>query len=179
MSEQGDLIIRTVKQAKDIYEQIGLLLQEADSMMANRGWEIYGSTARYGSASVHNPREWVPSRPVRYYSRADKPDQHKILSAVVFDDDEPEALSQSLLIATTLYASNPEGPKPISYESDSSSWYLRFTPRDVDGKISEIKPRGNEKRDMRSVKCFAIPLLDVTDSTVLETRVIGPFAGET
>jgi hypothetical protein len=175
MSEQGEIIIASIKQVKDICEQVGLLLQEADAMMDKAGWKTFSSTAKYGSAAVYNPRSWVPSRAVRFYTNKTKPDQQIVMSAVLYDDDDPGNLVEPLLITAALIAKNADGPAPEGSELDPPSWFFQHSSRSIDGEFEDLIPAEkapDDKRDLRLVRILALPLVDIANSAVLKQRVI-------
>jgi len=180
MSEQGKIIIDSIRQVKNIYKQIADLLQTADALMSEAKWESCGNIAVYGSAAIYNPKQWLPSAPVRAYACNSKPAETKILT-VLLDDEKNKNFDDPLVIATTLHATSYEGPTPVWHFEDCTWWYLHRPDQSKNSELQSFNPRDicpEEKRELESIQVFAVPLVDVTEGEALNNYIIKKFVGK-
>lgn len=65
----GQDVLKTIEYVRDFYRQVSLLLQDADRLMGERGWECsHGSRAIHGeTGSLQSTQKWIPDVVFRFY----------------------------------------------------------------------------------------------------------------
>jgi archaellum biogenesis ATPase FlaH len=68
MSEDGEKILKFVKEIRKLCHNMSLLLMTVDEQMGSKDWEKAGNTAiADSSASVDIPERWFPETIFRFY----------------------------------------------------------------------------------------------------------------
>jgi hypothetical protein len=101
MNETGTNIVKAVREFRELYKQIGLLLQTADDPMGKQDWEPLTSQAVSGSSMVDRTVEWLRSYAFRVYTNAEIVNRLAFIS-VILDDPHAKAaerVTEALLSA--------------------------------------------------------------------------------
>jgi hypothetical protein len=183
-SLDGPQFLGAIQQARRLLHDIGKLLQEADGLMGEAEWKPrtgVGSTAlAEWSASVHNPRQWVPYCAFRFYEHTSMPRFIPCIS-VILDSDSPKVRRISEpLINGILYEYEPGEPLPTSSSLYSSaSWHLDLPNRADDGTVCSIEPRRVWAKwswiTAKRMQSFALPLVSIKDGQTLSSTIVEPL----
>jgi hypothetical protein len=175
MNDTDRNIVNAVKQIKELYKQIGLLLEHADELMADRDWESYGNQCVGGSNSLKKPTEWLPSYVFRMYHKG----KRVAFIAAILDDPKgraEERLTQPLLSAGWYDYGKNRRVKGLLYGWTDS--HLEFANRKDDGSIMTTEdPEWLETDKTKVVRfsSFAIRLVSIQNAPDLRDRVIQPL----
>lgn len=180
MNNDAIIIVQTVRQMKQIYEQVSLLLQSSDGIMQKEQWQNNGSTTYYGSAAIYNPTQWLPSVAQRAYTNEDYPNQRKLI-AVMLEDESYRADFEPLIIGTTLVGNDQDESFPEWSSWDAYWWHWNFVPESKNGVINKIDPTEKypqDKRKLSEVLTFSLPLIDIKNGEALKVHVIDKLLGD-
>lgn len=174
MNNDAAIIVQTVRQMKQIYEQVSLLLQAADGIMQKERWDNNGSTAYYGSAAIYNASQWLPSVAQRAYTHEDYPNKRKLI-AIMLEDENYHADFEPLIVGTTLVGNHQDSSFPEWTSWDSYWWHWNFVPESTNGITNKIDPAEKypqDKRKLSEITTFSLPLIDIKNGEELKEQVI-------
>lgn len=183
MSEDGQNILKMIKQNNKLYGQVSLLLQTADEQMEMKGWEAYNSTAMYGMSKIlSDPKRWFPNYLFRFYEHDDC-ENIVVYISILLDDDiygrYETKLSEPLITAG--FFDYGKGKEADEWEYWYAKWYGFHREIDKDdGTIYEAEKNWktkweeklNDKFDFESYKCFGYPLISITSAVEIESKII-------
>ncbi|MCH7535860.1 MAG: hypothetical protein IH948_09005 [Bacteroidetes bacterium] len=182
MSEEGKNIFNAVKQVREFFEKISLLLTTTDALMKEYRWlPAQGTTARsYGSATLHTPKQWLPYEIFRFY----KNDEYKnllICISVILDDLEGKYSIKEPLICGSIFDYLSGNDVGDSWETWYARWHLSSPTRKDDGTFTEFDPNKNlhdeKSHKVMHISTMALPLVNISDANKLEERIINPLIG--
>jgi hypothetical protein len=186
---QGVDTLRAVRQIRELLVEISLLLKTADDQMKERDWhEKIGNICVSGaSQSLQNPRWWMPHKLHRYY----KHDRwsHRLVAISVILDAEPEY--KDLVVeplASGIVFDYGDGQlmgTMTAEQYDYAGWHIYmpgYMPeRKRDGTVlvcgNPEKEWPKDKCKARRVASFALPLVDISDSDLLLTKLVERLVG--
>ena len=173
MNEDSRIIVDTIRQMKLIYQQVSRFLETSDSLMRESGWGTESSTAKYGSAALNNPTNWLPSVAMRAYMSDDFPDTKRLLAIQLDKDNEPD---YEPIIIGTILVKNDIGDGSFDWKDwDSYWWYREYSSQNKEGLIEKIEPQvvyPKDKRGLTSVHVFALLLIGIDNSESLKNEAI-------
>lgn len=177
MSAPGDGITTALRSTADFFESLANLLQSAAAQMAPAGWKPLNNTALYGgSASILNPRQWLPQDAFRLMALAGNTDLLAFISVLLDDYNDPAAVPQPLLSAGWLDFS--PGAFDTRYVNTFSRIFLALDDQRADGVLRPAAPeridRG-QRHGMSQAWVLALPLVEISSAEVLEQRVVSPL----
>jgi len=187
LTEDGPKILEAIHYVRSLMEQISLLLQTCDNLLGEQGWEcIHGSTAVWeSSASLMNPKHWVPKDAFRLYMRADKSWSGIVFVSVLLDDvmEGYRSFSEPVITAACLVNN-----KATSYDDIRKSgyhyWWSRFygwDGSDHDGHIIDTDMQDTAETETRDIKhlikraTFGYPLVMIKDANDLKEKIVDPL----
>jgi hypothetical protein len=92
MSEDGEKILKFVKEIRKLCHNMSLLLMTVDEQMGSKDWEKAGNTAiADSSASVDIPERWFPENIFRFYINTKYPNILVFVS-ILLDDIESKII---------------------------------------------------------------------------------------
>ncbi len=166
MSEDGEQILKFVKEIRKLCHQMSLLLMTVDEQMGSKGWEKAGvknknTAIADSSASVETPERWFPETIFRFYINTKYPVEIK----------EP--------LITAGYFDNGTNNKVDKWEYYYARLYGDMENRIDDGRIYASKENWQEDWDpechFQSYKCFGLPLILITNASDIESKIIKPL----
>lgn len=182
MSEDGEKILKFVKEIRKLCHNMSLLLMTVDEQMGSKDWEKAGNTAiADSSASVDIPERWFPETIFRFYKNTKYPNILVFVS-ILLDDIEyyakyPEEIKEPLITAG--YFDCGEGEKVEHWEYYYAKCYGDTENRIDDGRIYQSKENWKEEwgetYNFQSYKCFGIPLISITNASDIESKIIKPL----
>jgi hypothetical protein len=94
VSNEGENILKLVRQMRQLCEQISLLLRTVDEQMTKADWNSETNTAiADSSSSILNPAYWIPIVIFRFYRHKDCPNRLRRFSAYFPDTERASCLS--------------------------------------------------------------------------------------
>jgi hypothetical protein len=173
-------IIAAVKQFRELYKQIALLLQTADEHMVSRGWEERGSQCVSGSNALKNPREWVPTLIFRMYNgRGNRKNVVAFVSVILSDIPyEADGPVKEPLVSSGWF--EYEVGRKAEKGVDGYGWtscHLEIPNRRDDGRVITTSDKRWLEPERWSVVRFsslAVPLVKIQNSDDLLQRVMKP-----
>jgi hypothetical protein len=186
MSEDGENILKFVKEIRKLCNKISLLLVTIDEQMGSKGWEKAGvknknTAIADSSASVETPERWFPETIFRFYINTKYPNILVFVS-ILLDDIEywakyPVEIKEPLITAG--YFDNGINNKVDTWEYNYAKLYGYMENRIDDGRVYESKENWQEDWDdectFQSYKCFGIPLISMTNASEIEFKIIKPL----
>ena len=86
MSSDGENILKLFRQARQVCEQVSLLLRTADEQMLKEGWKSEGNNAISDiSYSLLNPSQWIPIVAFRFYKHKNYSNRLSYISVLMCD----------------------------------------------------------------------------------------------
>jgi hypothetical protein len=173
MTEEGEKILKAVRQMRELHRSVSLLLMSVDAAMAEHGWtNVKEAGVIYGySYSIGNSERWMPWEIFRYYKYHDDPSMLASISVLL--DNAEGKLSEPLLSGALFVF--VEGRMVKNFDNRLASIYTAIPSRDADGNFVEIAPSQLELKwqsDFERGWCFALPLVDIMSAADLRQRVV-------
>lgn len=187
MSNEGQNILKLVKQARKLCEQVAMLLRTADEQMSKSDWNPESNSALSDlSYSILNPTAWIPIIAFRFYRHEDYPNRLAYVSALLDDHWYREyTIAEPLVTAGFLDSGQTEF-------SDTENWYARYY-----GHLSKhhnLKADGQPFRFDRAMlppnlqgkfengMVFAVPLVSITSAddvgSLITSKLLSLLKGE-
>ena len=186
MSPEGTNIVSLISEVRNLCEQVAMLLGTADQIVKKENWKsANGSTVTGGnSASINNPRAWVPEFLCRFYVNENF-SQFLLYLAVILDNREKNkhyapknsGKFDEAIITAGYY---DYGDKKVEgWDHWRCRWHVYSDDPDYDGEIFTTIPKDPifsvKDRNFKQLISLAIPLIDVKDSSDLEVKIIDPL----
>ena len=168
MTDNGQAIVDTFRQMQEIYKQISLLLQMADSLMSKDQWECDHDYVFYDySYKLARYDGWLARVIRRRYMNEEYEGLRKYIAIKL--DDKNSGNFEPVVIGTTLIG---RGHPLESHYWDADWWWEQAG----DGIIEEpTKISPSEKRELDNIHLISRPLVDITNTEKLQEYVIGPL----
>ncbi len=168
MTDNGQAIVKTFRQMGEIYKQISLLLQMADSLMSKKRWECDKDYVFYGfSYKLVRYDGWFARIIQRRYVNEESEGSRKYI-AVILDGNDSDNF-EPVVIGTTLIGREHSLE---SYSWDSYWWWEK----EGDGIIKEpTKIYSAEKRELDHIHLISRPLVSITDTEKLQEYIVTPL----
>ena len=176
MSNDGENVLKLVRQMRRLCEQVAMLLRTADEQMAKADWSTESNYALSElSYSILNPTQWIPINAFRFYRHKDYPNRLAYVSALLDDHwDRGYTIKEPLMTAGFL----DYGQAKIS---DDENWYARYyghLSKDHDLR-ADGQPFSFDKTMLppdlqgkyESGKVFAVPLVSITNSDDVKSQI--------
>lgn len=185
---KGQELYRFVHEMRQLHVQVAGLLATVDGLLEDRGWaKAYGNTANaYASASLENPRQWMPCEHFRFYKLPKYPRALGFVGVVLLEMPDADLKMDEPAI-TAGWFEYPSAAPAISAENQ---WLVRWplyasrSPA-LDGKIREhvVAELAREEVDrwqypFTRARTFALPLVAMDSATTLESQVIAPLVDD-
>jgi hypothetical protein len=186
MSLEGTNIVSLISEVRNLCEQVAMLLGTADQIVKKENWKsANGSTVTGGnSASINNPRAWVPEFLCRFYVNENF-SQLLFYLAVILDNrekdkDYPPKSSGKFdepIITAGYY---DYGDKKVEkWDLWQCRLHVYSDDPDYNGEIFTTIPKETissvKDRNFKQLISLAIPLINVIDSSYLEVKIIDPL----
>lgn len=177
MSNDGENILKLVKQMRQLCEQISLLLRTSDEQMTKADWNSETNTAiADSSSSLLNPAYWIPIVVFRFYKHKDYPNRLAYVSVLLDDHWDREYTIKEPLVTAGFF---DYGRANVS--DDWEYRYARFYGKLLKdrGLKADGQPFHFEKMMLPSDKqgnfeggeVFALPLVSITNANDVESRI--------
>ncbi len=181
MNENGENTNNLIKQMARLYAEISLLLRTADKMMLDKDWEpAAGNTALQGSRNIDAPNYWIPQDVFRFYSNNNHEQILAYIAVTIFHRDNESKLEEPLLTCGWLDYGN--GNKLATWDYWYAHIHLYQKKFEIDGKMRPIDAAFFEKelrkKNIHSAYSLAVPLMDITGTGSLDTKIIKPLIAE-
>jgi hypothetical protein len=177
MTQNGINIVKTLRQLRVLYQEIALLLETADGLMARKGWIAVGGTYVFAGLSytLSQPQKWLQQDFFRLYKSHDWKNVLSFISVIVDDVERPALLTEPLLTAGCFdYGSGVEFDNlPPAFNYSLPRWHLKMPNRNDNGNLITDQP-GPETAFTR-VSTLGLPLLSISDTKTLERKIIIPL----
>lgn len=178
MNDDGKNANVLIKQMNRLYAEISSLLQTADKLMLREHWQSKsGSTAVQWSNQIACSNQWIPQDIFRFYSKNDSEHILAYIAVILFDRDDDDKLSEPLLSGGWL--DYGKGNKITDWEYWYAHLHVYQEKFENDGQIRPIcKNLFNDdllKRKILAAHSLAVPLMDITSSTLLESKIARPL----
>jgi hypothetical protein len=176
----GTELLKSIKQVRDFFGELGDLLVTADGLMAEQGWEPIGDAGCVvaGSASVHKGKYLVPSALQRQYSSAERAPNCVAMIAVLLDENKEIEVTISEPLVSGSYFSlleelADEDPFIQKWQAGWAAWRATAdgTPVFVNKDDENWKP----KFRFQSMGVFARPLVTLTGPSALKEGIVDPL----
>ena len=167
-----------------LYKQGGLLLMDADRLMAEQGWEPTSTSGPMElSSSLNSPQRWYARWAARFYVPVEAQDEEAAVDRILFvsihfASDYDTEVDEPIVAAGRLMYTEPMSLETAkkSYAYWMCKYWFRF-PRLVtmEGCWHGWTGQGKFCANMKGAASFAQPLYHVTSSEILERLVIAPL----
>lgn len=191
MSNDGENILKHIKQTRQLCEQISLLLRTADELMTKANWNSEGNTAiSASSASILSPEQWIPIAVFRFYKRKEYRGLLAFISVLLDDHWERKYTIKEPLLTAGFFDYGKAEVKDNDWDYPFARCYgylskehslkadgepfpfeKKMLPLDRQGKFSGIVPifDGGE--------VFAVPLVSVKNASDVESQITHKLLG--
>jgi len=182
----GQQVLKAISQARGLMEQIALLLKTADEQMKELGWGTAGNYCITGaSTSLLYPKYWMPYYVFRFYKQLPFLSRLVALSVILDDESNERQLVEEPIVSGIVfdYGSGSEVGVISAEQWTYASWHVYmpgYLPdRRNDGSIlvcvDPAKAWPKYKCTAKRIASFGFPLLDISSSTDLLTKVVKPL----
>ena len=178
MSDDGQNILKLVKQMRKLCQQVAMLLRTSDEQMSKADWNTESNYALSDlSYSILNPTAWIPIVVHRFYRHKDYPNRLAYVSALLDDHwDGAYTIAEPVVTAGVLDSGQTE-------MADTENWYARYY-----GHLSRhhnLKADGQPFRFNRAMlppnlqgkfengTIFAVPLVSITGADDVGSLITG------
>jgi hypothetical protein len=104
LSDEGENILKLIKQTRQFFEQVSLLLRHADENMTKEGWNPESNYALSEmSYNIMNPSQWLPIMISRFYKNKDHPNLLAYVSVLLDDHWERKYTITEPLVTAGLF----------------------------------------------------------------------------
>ncbi len=181
----GEQILKGLREARKFFEQVSLLIQTADDLLAAEGWEVLSSwqcTELLGHVS--RPKEWMPTNVYRYYVVDEDSELNKDLALLLGVLLEPEkawaGFKEPWITWGLLQFSSEKNAREFKdwawvdvhseseYPPDGHPYQYKRTSED----------RGEEQAELVFYSTMALPLVQIQSAEDLKEKVIKPLLDE-
>jgi hypothetical protein len=132
MSDDGENILSIFRQARQVCEQVSLLLRTADEQMKKADWKNDNSTALSDlSYSINNPRQWIPTAVYSFYCNQKYPHYLACVSIMLSDQSDERYKIKEPIVTALIFDYGMAGEK---FDWHYDYWYARYF-----GYLSKIK----------------------------------------
>jgi hypothetical protein len=177
MSNNGENILKSVKQMRQLCEQISLLLRTADEQMTKADWSSEGNTAiADSSSSILNPTYWIPIAVFRFYRHKNHTNRLAYVSVLLDDHWERKYTIEEPLITAGFF---DYGTAKVS--DDYEYWYARcygYLSKDrnlkADGqpfRFDKMMLSLDHRGDFEGGEVFAVPLVSIANANDVESQI--------
>jgi len=178
MNENGKNANALIRQMKLLYEEISSLLRIADKFMLKKNWgPEAGNTALQGSRNIDAPSYWIPQDIFRFYSNSNHDHILTYIAVIIHHRDNETKLTEPLLSCGLL--DYGKGNKIQAWDYWYAHMHVYQKHFDIDGELREIETAFFDKellkKKIQRAHSLAVPLMDITDSSSLETQIILPL----
>jgi hypothetical protein len=176
VSNDGQNILKLVKQMRKLCEQVAMLLRTVDEQMSKAGWNTESNYALSElSYSILNPTQWIPINAFQFYRHKDYSNRLAYVSALLDDHWDREYTTAEPLVTAGFL---DYGQVKIS---DDENWYARYY-----GHLSKdhnLKADGqpfhfdkamlppNLQGKFENGKVFAVPLVPITNADDVRSQI--------
>jgi len=188
MSTDGKVIFAFIQEIRKFCRQISELLGTADKLVGEEGWEccIGNRCSAHHKYSLIDPHGWFLGEAFRFYQHQEAPHLLAFIALMLDDHNQKHYFLNEPLIAAGWFDYGKENQVVWKKEY----WYSRFhgymENRKDDGTIHVVDPQKywskeeNEKYDykFRTAHTFAVPLVLVTDTDTLKSKITDPLIRE-
>lgn len=180
MSDAGKQMLVAINQVRSLFEEIARLLATSDALMAETGWKaLRGSTVTSDlSYGLNGPRQWMATYLCRFYQHPNHPSMLPCVSVHLGTFFECPAPLDEPLVAGEVFDYGKGKIAADSYEMDFCNWPLYIKDRKDDGSVSVVVPQiewPKDKCPAQQLSSFSLPLVDISDSSILRAKVIDPL----
>ena len=185
-NEAGKKILEGLGEARRFFGQVSLLLQSADGLLGEAGWECFsGNRCVDLTGHIHRPNQWMPQNIYRYYGLAELEDAGTgadliLFVGVLLDREGAWSGFQEPWLTFGLYQFLPgkatrkfrfeewvEAPLEDKLEADGQFHFWDNQCADPD-----------ENEGLMHTAVAAIPLLSVQGAEELKRHVVDPLLGQ-
>jgi len=173
MTDERTVIRDSIRQVKEIYEQVSVFIVTADGLMREKDWNPSGNTVVYESnATYDRPSGWLPSILTREY-RNRRAKNMVLLMGIILDHQD---IKEPLVIGTQMSVIDVSEKFPYTNNDDRYFWFLKKANFDAIGEVVEIEdPKEvyeKETRDLSRILTFATPLLEIKNSEQMREKFV-------
>ncbi len=174
MNEKGANMLLAIREVRQLFEDIGLLLRSGEEHMKKAGWTPYNSVAMAGgSRNVSSPAYWMPQDVFRFFLHKEEIHVLSFISVIVDDINDPNSMDEPFVSAGWIEFEDGE-KVGNSWSYDYSRIVLNAEKRTTIGEIMEVPTDSIKSRSDRKIKrarALAIPLVSITDVASVETMI--------
>lgn len=188
-SETGTQLAGFIRAVRGLCGSVAGLLATADGMMASHGWEPVGGSQCWGDMSfaIDFPARWFPFEVFRFFQSAQASNVLAVIT-VVLDGrgEEGSHPPEEPVVGALWFHYGTE--KPGARQNGWDWWYARWTtyfepaPHGVwqTQRVADLSDTDRARHSYRfeRVRGFTIPLADVTNAGVLESRIVEPLLAD-
>jgi hypothetical protein len=183
---KGEGALKTIRFVKEFLNQVSLVLQDADRLMAESGWEcVHGNLAIVGSNSLEAPHQWMPSNVFRFYCSTDEASNTLACISVLLDDRKEQFIGfTEPLLSAAVWTFDPETSREqvMKRKVWGYSWCRSNGEREFhDGRICPYPrdrwPVEDQESDPHCLGdwCFGYPLVEFSSAADIEEKVVKPL----
>lgn len=181
MSTEGEIILKAVKQIRQLCEQISQLLSSADGQITKTGWNNESNYAIAEiSYSILNPEKWIPIMAFRYYKHKEHPNLLAFVSILLDDEWYREYSIKEPLVTAGFFdygkseaGENWDYPYLRCYGYLSKKHDLKADGTSFHFKREMIPPaiQGRFEKLFESGEVFAVPLSWIKNPEDVESQI--------
>jgi len=182
MNSSGAQVLGAMQQVRGLFRELSQMLLSADYLMGQAGWKPAFGTTTISEATynVNRPNLWLPNFVFRIYDTNTHPELWGAIVVALSNElpEPPKALITEPLVHGLLleYESKDKVPARL----DAATYKLLFlheaiSGRTHDGQVTTMPWVSNDTCQAVKVSTWTVPMVEVTDSEVLKTRVIQGF----
>ncbi len=178
MNDDGKNISGMVAQMRKLCAQIALLLRTANDMMKEKGWECVSNATADASYSLSKPRWWIPQYFCQYWTNKDNSGKLSFVSIILDNRDNESSIQIKEPLLMAGWFDYGPGSEVGDWKSEYCTYHVYMPGRKDDGTPLFADPKKawpEEKYPFIRISTFGVPLITVTDTESLKSRIIDPL----
>ena len=186
--EKGEGILKAIRFVRDFMKQVSLVLQDADRLMGDHGWEcVHRNIAtKGGSNALEGAPKWLPYWACRFYAATDEDSNTLVCISVVMDDKHGEYQNfTEPLLAGAVWTFDDE----ITHDDilNRKGWGLGWCDANAisddihDGRIvAHPRETWSEEEQQGDLHClgewsFGYPIIQLSSAADIEQKIVKPL----
>jgi len=179
----GSQILQGLKDARDFFKQISLLMKTSEELIQNKGWNaLFGNKCADLSAHLSRPEKWLPREVYRFFISDEDNEKNKDLIlyvGILLEDEESRSRFQEPWITCGVFKYDTELFDVKKFSDWEFVWtYLNEYELEADGHFEDEDCNQDENNDAPEFlfqTTMALPLTAIDSADKLEELVIDPL----
>ena len=178
----GPELLQSIKGVRQFFADIGRLLQAAEGIMAERGWEVVGDATClfWTSAHVGKAAHWLPRIATRQYVCPEQAPRIMAIVSVLIDDFDMGYTLTEPAVSGAYFVLPDETPSNQCWLEKWNACWVGYRSVPLDGSpytVDMNDPYWKPVNRFKYMQVFGRPLVEITNQDALKEKIIDPLLG--